>query len=396
MSLPSPPWPAGTEFPRYSDAEYAARWQGVRALLDQAGTKVALIAGHGAGRAEIQHLTNAPVRWESLLVFPADPGIEPRLLLQLDNHAAGTRPWSIVPVAVAGPDLAAAAVEMVSSIAGPGGPVAILGPISDRLSGAIRSRLGDSDVVSLGPAYGRSRVVKSDEELRWTRYGAAICDHAVSSFLREAHPGLREDELGAIMTGAVAEAGGQLGICFLATSSMTEGGSPAPRQTWSRRRTTPDDLVMFELSAGFGGATGQVLRTISLGDEPSGIVARLHDVAESVYAEIAGAIRPGLPVRELERLGGAIEEVGMTIVDDLVHGYGGGYLPPHVRTPATRREDPGDAELVVGQLLVVQPNVATPDHRFGVQTGDLLVVTADGAAPLHTSPRGLLRLAGAA
>jgi hypothetical protein len=36
--------------------------------------------------------------------------------------------------------------------------------------------------------------------------------------------------------------------------------------------------------------------------------------------------------------------------------------------------------------------VVTPDHRFGVQTGDLLLVTADGAVPLHTSPRGLLRL----
>jgi Xaa-Pro dipeptidase len=75
-----------------------------------------------------------------------------------------------------------------------------------------------------------------------------------------------------------------------------------------------------------------------------------------------------------------------------VHGYGGGYLPPHVRTRNTRREDPGDELLLAGQLLVVQPNVVTPDHRYGVQTGALVVVTDDGAVPMHTVPRGLLRL----
>jgi hypothetical protein len=41
-------------------------------------------------------------------------------------------------------------------------------------------------------------------------------------------------------------------------------------------------------------------------------------------------------------------------------------------------------------MLVVQPNVITPDLRVGVQTGELLLVTEDGHEPLHGFERGLI------
>jgi Xaa-Pro dipeptidase len=37
--------------------------------------------------------------------------------------------------------------------------------------------------------------------------------------------------------------------------------------------------------------------------------------------------------------------------------------------------------------------VATPDGRLGVQTGELLLVTDQGAERLHTFPRGMVRAA---
>jgi Xaa-Pro dipeptidase len=43
-----------------------------------------------------------------------------------------------------------------------------------------------------------------------------------------------------------------------------------------------------------------------------------------------------------------------------------------------------------GMMVVVQPNVVTSDETAGVQTGELLVVTADGAESLHDFERGLL------
>jgi Xaa-Pro aminopeptidase len=87
-----------------------------------------------------------------------------------------------------------------------------------------------------------------------------------------------------------------------------------------------------------------------------------------------------------------IEEAGFTTLDDLVHGFGGGYLPP-VLGSRSRHLDPRPAPPIrTGMTLVVQPNVVTTDGRAGVQFGELLHVTASGAERLHAAPRGMLRV----
>jgi hypothetical protein len=42
--------------------------------------------------------------------------------------------------------------------------------------------------------------------------------------------------------------------------------------------------------------------------------------------------------------------------------------------------------------VMVQPNVVTHDHTVGVQTGELMHVTASGAERLHSFPKGLGRI----
>jgi len=41
-------------------------------------------------------------------------------------------------------------------------------------------------------------------------------------------------------------------------------------------------------------------------------------------------------------------------------------------------------------MVVIQPNVVDRARGLGVQTGELVVVTQDGAATFHALPRGLL------
>jgi Xaa-Pro aminopeptidase len=90
---------------------------------------------------------------------------------------------------------------------------------------------------------------------------------------------------------------------------------------------------------------------------------------------------------------GVIEDAGYTTVDDLVHGLGGGYLPPVLGSRSRTLEPLPDLLFAEGMTVVVQPNVTTPDGLAGVQTGELLLVTADGCERLHTFPRGLGRIA---
>ena len=42
--------------------------------------------------------------------------------------------------------------------------------------------------------------------------------------------------------------------------------------------------------------------------------------------------------------------------------------------------------------VVIQPNVVTADGKAGVQTGELVLITATGIESLHTVPRGFVRV----
>lgn len=72
-----------------------------------------------------------------------------------------------------------------------------------------------------------------------------------------------------------------------------------------------------------------------------------------------------------------ITEAGLDIGDDLIHGFGGAYLPPIIRTRANRGATlPDDYSYRAGTLLVVQPNVV--DGRAGVQVGKSMQITSQG------------------
>ena len=84
-----------------------------------------------------------------------------------------------------------------------------------------------------------------------------------------------------------------------------------------------------------------------------------------------------------------IEDAGFTTYDDPVHGLGGGYLPPVIASRSRSDAPVPDVLFEAGMTVVIQPNVVTTDHRAGVQTGDLVLVTEQGATPLQGAEPGL-------
>jgi hypothetical protein len=89
----------------------------------------------------------------------------------------------------------------------------------------------------------------------------------------------------------------------------------------------------------------------------------------------------------------SIHAAGFTIYDDLVHGFGGGYLPPILRTRQTGSAEATPFTFRENMTVVIQPNVITPDERAGVQLGQLVRVTADGVESLHRYPLQFVRCA---
>jgi hypothetical protein len=111
-----------------------------------------------------------------------------------------------------------------------------------------------------------------------------------------------------------------------------------------------------------------------------------------VYDSIVEVLRPGASIGEVLDAAEVITESGFDIWDDLVHGFGGAYLPPIVRTRANRgATHPEDFEYPDGTLLVVQPNVI--DGPAGVQTGNSLQLTSDSAVSTQRQPTKMIRCA---
>ena len=50
--------------------------------------------------------------------------------------------------------------------------------------------------------------------------------------------------------------------------------------------------------------------------------------------------------------------------------------------------DRPEAPFRAGQTVVIQPNVVTRDHKPGVQTGEMVVITESGIERMHSVPRG--------
>ena len=167
-----------------------------------------------------------------------------------------------------------------------------------------------------------------------------------------------------------------------------------PSQWPSSRALAVGDVLSCELSTSWGvDYPGQLLRTFTVGAEATLLYQELHDVASAAFERIQAVLAPGATSADIVQAADVIEDAGFTTVDDLVHGLGGGYLPPVFGSRSRTLEPLPDVTFAAGMTVVVQPNVTTADGRAGVQTGELLHVTSTGCERLHAFAHGLGRIA---
>jgi Xaa-Pro dipeptidase len=372
--------------PYASPEEFTRRHAAVAASADERGCDLLLVYGADRAGSGVPWLTGWPVTREAALLIDLrdDAAI---LWIQFHNHVPlATELAQGCEVRWGGPSTVGSLVEEVRARGGADRRLGVMGPLGFRAHATLAAEV--SEMVDLGSAYTRLRLIKSDEELAMLAVGAYLSDLAAIALRDGVHPGIVDHELADLVERAYVPLGGTTHIHYFGLSSMTEPDRGAPAQITTGRRFGRGDVLVTELSAAFDGYSGQVLRTMTMDDALSPQFDELHDVADAAFDAVCGAICPGATSAEVVEASGVIEEAGYTIVDDLVHGFGGGYLPP-VLGSASRPAGPVP-ELVFepGMTVVVQPNVTTLDHRAGVQTGELVVVTADGVRSLHEVPRG--------
>lgn len=373
----------------------AAEWQRRRELLGAiAGahglTHVLLYGAERSGSA-VPWLTGWPVTREALVVWTADE--VDLVLVQFRNHVPlATRVATRAVVRWGGTSTIAAAVDELLRRQAPS-RVGVIGALPFT---ACRQLAGAGfEAVDLAAAYVEARLVKSDEELAFLRRGAELSDAGLRGLVAAARPEVSEHELADAIERAYVPHGGLTHIHYLLSTPMDRPVIGVPAQLSSGRRLEPGDVVVTEISASYRGYAGQVLRTITVGGGPTALYAELHDVAQAAFDRICSVLRDGATAAEVVEAASVIEDAGFTICDDLLHGYGGGYLPPVLGSRSQPHHRGADVGFRAGMTVVVQPNVVTPDGTAGVQTGELVHITTAGVERLHSAPRGLITADGA-
>jgi Xaa-Pro dipeptidase len=374
--------------PLFSAAELRRRRDAVRTELNRRDLSCALVYGANRSGSAVPWLTGWPVTREALLIIGPQEA-DDVLLVSFYNHVPQARRLSRVRVEWTGRNAIATALDLLDSGGGRRpARVGVVGPLPFWHYLALAGRV--AEVVDLNPAHTAMRLVKSAEEVAALREAATLTDAAVRALEEALREGVTEHELVAEMERAYVAAGGMHHIHYLGATSMDDPSLCVPSQWPTGRRIRRGDVVTCETSVAVAPEyAGQLLRTFTVGAPPTPSYARLHAVAEEAFEAIRARLVPGTHVRELAAAGAVIETAGYTAVDDLVHGFGGGYLPPVIGGAGSRRDAVPDLVLAAGMTVVVQPNVVTRDQTAGVQTGELLLVTEGGAQRLHDYPPGL-------
>ena len=372
----------------FSGAEMRRRRAAFGAELERSEVPYALVYGGNRSGSAVSWLTGWPVTREALLVAGPDEE-EDVLFVSFFNHVPQARRLSTVRAEWAGARVVATALDLIAARGRLPGRIGLAGALPFGQYRLLAEQV--PDVLDLNPACTGLRLVKSGEEVAALRRGAALSDAAIAALAEALRPGATDHEALARAEQAYVAQGGLHHIHYLGVTAMDEPALSVPAQWPTGRLIGHRDVVTCEISAAAAPEyAGQVLRTFTVGAPPTALYSELHDVAAAAFDAVARKLVPGTSARDLAAAATVIQEAGFTGIDDLVHGFGGGYLPPVVPAPGRPVPVP-DFVLAAGMTLVVQPNVVTPDGRAGVQTGELLLVTDEGPRRLHAFPQGLRR-----
>ncbi|MBI2714209.1 MAG: aminopeptidase P family protein [Rhizobiales bacterium] len=371
-------------YPRFSEPEMARRRAAVEELLARAECEHLVFCGANRFGSAVQWLTQWPVTAEAVGVM--SPRERDALFVQYVNHAPQARLLADkAEVAWGGESSIGAAIEVLAKRGARERRVATLGPVNAEQHAALSVRFGK--LKNLNRDYIRLRQVKSAEELDWLRIGAHFSDLGMAALRDGVRPGLNERQLGDVVERAYVSQGAVNVIHYIGVTSMKAPDLAVPRQFPTTRRVQAGDAVVAEISAAFWEHPGQVLRSFTLG-APSQLYRDLHAAADAAFDAIAAVLKAGATPAHVIEASGVIEDAGFTIIDDLLHGYGGGYLPPILGSKSRPAGPVPQEPFRAGQTVVIQPNVVTRDGTAGVQTGEMVVITETGIERMHAMPRG--------
>jgi Xaa-Pro dipeptidase len=242
------------------------------------------------------------------------------------------------------------------------------------------------EVVDSAPVMDTLRMVKSPEELALMREAARIAGRGMEAALQAVRPGVSENEVAAEAIYAMRKAGASgTAVPIFVNSGI--------RSLWLHGTATakvidPGDLVVIGLVPIFKGYCVDLTRVAIVG-QPTDDQRRLFDTYVAAQQAAIEAIKPGVPVSELDKAAQAVvKDAGFA--EHYVKGIGHGIGLRFEETPApTIHPKHASVELKEGMTIAVgHPTLAVPDIG-GVRLEDTGLVAASGWQSITQYPKDL-------
>ena len=144
------------------------------------------------------------------------------------------------------------------------------------------------------------RLIKSDYEIALMRRVSATTVKGMQAGVDAVKAGVTENDIAAEMQYAVTKAGSEWPAIAPFVASGYRGA--IGHATWAGRVIEPDDIVMLEISGCLSRYHAPIMRTGFVGEPPQSVIDAEKVVLEAFEA-IRGAIKPGVPAGDVDKIG---------------------------------------------------------------------------------------------
>jgi Xaa-Pro dipeptidase len=234
------------------------------------------------------------------------------------------------------------------------------------------------------------RVIKSPQEIAFSRTAARIGDVGMRAALDYIRPGVSELDVYGEVINAMAKAGGENPSITMPVSAGAK--SACMHALASRREIMPGDIVNIDLCGVYNRYHANMARTFSMG-EPHPDVARHMEAIAGAKAFVAGIMQPGLPVRTmLEQIEGYYRDTNIWDDQCWIGGYDLGLsFPPDWVGPwyYDVHSDPGDEKFEPGMVCNYEANFYLPQSAGMSMFIDTMAITHDSMEFLGQTPAQL-------
>ncbi len=247
------------------------------------------------------------------------------------------------------------------------------------------ARLPGVELVPVSGWVEALRQVKEDAEVDQIARAQSLVDKGFRQILDFIRPGRTEKEIAVELEYNLL----RLGADRMAFDTIVVSGprSSLPHGRPGERQLQPGDLVTIDVGVMVDGYCSDLTRTVAVGrlDVQQ---RRIHDLVLRAQEAALLAARPGVGCAGLDRV--AREVISAAGYGDCFgHGLGHGVGLAVHEGPRVSQSAPPEQELVVGNVITVEPGVYIPGWG-GVRIEDLVVITPNGCRNLTTSPKHLI------